>query len=209
MKSLVAYFSAEAGRTRKIAEKLAVSLAADLFEIRPEKPYSEADLKWTNPLARCNREKLGKKKVPLAGKVEGWEEYDTVYLGFPIWYYAAPNVIETFCSEYDWTGKKVFLFATSGGSGFGGGGFGGGGDSGFGGGGFGDGSDSGFGSGFGGGSDSGFGGGGFGGFGGSGSNGCDSGFGGGFGGFGGSGSSGDSGFGGFGSGFGGFGGDNK
>ena len=119
MKSLVAYFSAEAGKTRKIAERLAVSAASDLFEIRPVKPYSEADLKWTNPLARCNREKLGKKEVPIAEKVKDWEKYDTVYLGFPIWYYAAPNVIETFCSEYDWTGKKVFLFATSGGSGIG------------------------------------------------------------------------------------------
>ena len=119
MKSLVAYFSAEAGTTRKIAEKLAAALAADLYEISPEKPYSEADLKWTNPLARCNREKLGKKEVPVAGKVQGWDEYDTVYLGFPIWYYAAPNVIETFCSGYDWTGKKVFLFATSGSSGIG------------------------------------------------------------------------------------------
>ena len=119
MKSLVAYFSAEAGTTRKVAEKFAASITADLFEIKPERPYSEADLRWTNPLARCNREKFGKKKVPVAGMVPDWEKYDTIYLGFPIWYYAAPNVIETFCSGYDWTGKKVFIFATSGGSGIG------------------------------------------------------------------------------------------
>ena len=64
-KSLVAYFSAEAGTTRRVAEDLAKMVSADLFEIRPEKPYSEADLRWTNPLARCNREKLGKKDVPV------------------------------------------------------------------------------------------------------------------------------------------------
>ncbi len=119
MKALVAYFSAEAGTTRRIAEELADAVAADLYEIKPEKPYSEADLKWTNPLARCNREKIGKKDVPVKGKVPGWAEYDTVYLGFPIWYYAAPNVIQTFCKGYDWTGKKIYLFATSGGSGVG------------------------------------------------------------------------------------------
>jgi hypothetical protein len=85
-KALVAYFSAEAGTTRRIAEGLADAVAADLYEIKPEKPYSEADLRWTNPLARCNREKLGKKDVPVEGKVPGWAEYDTVYLGFPIWY---------------------------------------------------------------------------------------------------------------------------
>lgn len=119
MKSLVAYFSAEAGTTRRIAEGLAAAVSADIFEIKPEKPYSEADLKWTNPLARCNREKIGKKEVPVAGEVSGWEEYDTVYLGFPIWYYAAPNVINTFCKGYDWAGKKIYLFATSGSSGIG------------------------------------------------------------------------------------------
>ena len=115
-KTLVAYFSAEAGTTRRIAGGLADAVAADLYEIKPEKPYSEADLRWTNPLARCNREKLGKKDVPVEGKVPGWAEYDTVYLGFPIWYYGAPNVIQTFCKGYDWSGKKIYIFATSGGS---------------------------------------------------------------------------------------------
>lgn len=119
MKSIVIYFSAETGKTRKIAEELAKKLSAEIFEIKPEQPYTEADMKWTNPLARCNKEKLGKKDVPVAGKIEKWGEYDTVYLGFPIWYYAAPNVVNTFCKNYDWNGKTLHIFATSGSSGIG------------------------------------------------------------------------------------------
>ncbi len=119
MSKLVAYFSAEAGRTAKAAKALAQKTGADLFEIRPEKPYSPSDLMYMNPLARCNREKIGKKDVPVAEKVKDWDSYDTIYLGFPIWYYGAPNVIQTFCKGYDWTGKQVYLFATSGGSGIG------------------------------------------------------------------------------------------
>ena len=119
MKTLVAYFSAETGKTRGIAEELAKRYGADLYEIVPEEPYTAADLKWTNPLARCNREKLGRKDVPVSGSIENWAEYDTVYLGFPIWYYAAPNVVNTFCKGYDWSGKKIHIFATSGSSGIG------------------------------------------------------------------------------------------
>lgn len=119
MKTIVIYFSAEKGKTRKIAEELSNSLSADLFEIKPEQPYSAADMKWTNPLARCNKEKLGKKDVPVAGRIENWDEYDTVYLGFPIWYYGAPNVVNTFCKGYDWNGKTLHIFATSGSSGIG------------------------------------------------------------------------------------------
>ena len=115
MKCLVAYFSA-GGKTAEFAKALAEMASADLFEIRPENPYSAADLRWTNPIARCNREKIGKKDVPVKGRIENFEEYDRVYLGFPIWYYAAPNVINTFCKGYDWTGKSVYAFATSGGS---------------------------------------------------------------------------------------------
>ena len=115
MKAIVAYFSAE-GKTEGFAKALADALHADRFPIVPEVPYTSADIRWTNPLARCNREKVGKKDVPVRGRVEGWEAYDTVFLGFPIWYYGAPNVINTFCKAYDWTGKKLFLFATSGGS---------------------------------------------------------------------------------------------
>ena len=116
MRTLIAYFSAESGRTAKVAKDLASALHADLFEIKPEKPYSAADLNYMNPLARCNREKVMKKSVPVSGKVENLSQYDTVYIGFPIWYGAAPNVVNTFCDAYDWNGINVYAFATSGGS---------------------------------------------------------------------------------------------
>ena len=115
MKALVAYFSAQ-GTTAALARELAAKTGADLFEIVPREPYSAADITWTNPLARCNREKIGRKDVPVANTVADWAAYDTVYLGFPIWYYGAPNVVQTFCKAYDWQGKRVILFATSGGS---------------------------------------------------------------------------------------------
>ena len=114
-KKLVAYFSAS-GVTAKLAKKLAEAIDADLFEIKPVEPYSEADQNWKNPLARCNKEKIGKKDVPVSGIVENMDEYDTVSLGFPIWYWAAPNVVNTFVKQYDFSHKKVVLFATSGGS---------------------------------------------------------------------------------------------
>ena len=117
-KTLVVYFSAS-GVTAGVAVPFAESVGADLFEIKPEKVYSSADLNWRNPLSRCNREKFGKKDVPVSGKVEHFEDYDTVYVGFPIWYGCAPNVVNTFCKEYDWSGKTVHAFATSGGSGIG------------------------------------------------------------------------------------------
>ena len=119
MKTIVICFSAEQGKTRKIAEALSRGIGADLFEIRPEQPYTPAELRWINPFARCNTEKRKKADVPVVGKVENWDEYDTVYLGFPIWYYAAPNVVFTFCKGYDWSGKTVHIFATSGSSGIG------------------------------------------------------------------------------------------
>ena len=115
MKTLVAYFSAQ-GTTAALAKALAEKVGADLFEIKPVTPYTAADIRWTNPLARCNREKIGKKDVPVAGTVADWESYDLVYLGFPIWYYGAPNVVNTFCQSYSWEGKQAVLFATSGGS---------------------------------------------------------------------------------------------
>ena len=118
MKALVAYFSAS-GVTAKVARAVAEAAGADLFEIKPEKPYTDADLNWRNPLARCNREKLGGKDVPVAGKVENMAEYDTLYVGFPIWYGCAPNVVNTFLRGYDLAGKKIHAFATSGGSGVG------------------------------------------------------------------------------------------
>ncbi len=118
MKILVTYFSAE-GTTRKVAEELAPMIGADLFEIEPEKIYTQADINWRNPVSRCNLEKFGKKDVPVKGKIEGFDQYDTFLIGFPIWYGAAPNVVNTFCKGYDWTGKTVYAFATSGGGGIG------------------------------------------------------------------------------------------
>ena len=128
MKILIAYFSAEKKRTASVALSLKEFLAnkatdkaadVDVFEITPETPYTSADLRWVNPLARCNREKFTGKDVPASGTVSNWEQYDVVFLGFPIWYGCAPNVVNTFCKAYDWSGKKVYAFATSGGSGIG------------------------------------------------------------------------------------------
>lgn len=119
MKTLIAYFSAESGTTARVAKDAAKALGADLYEITPEKPYTAADLRYTNPLARCNREFFAKKDVPVAGKIEKFADYDTVLIGFPIWYGCAPLVVNTFCKGYDSSGKKVAAFATSGGSGIG------------------------------------------------------------------------------------------
>ena len=113
---LVAYFSAEAGRTAKVAQTIAEASSGDIFEIVPAEVYTMKDLNWKNPISRCNREKMGKKDVPVKDRVENMDEYDIIFLGFPIWYFEAPNVIHTFVKDYDFTGKKIFLFATSGGS---------------------------------------------------------------------------------------------
>ena len=118
MKTLITYFSAE-GTTRKVAEELAELIQADLFEITPAEPYTKADIDWRTPDSRCNREFKENLDVPVSKKVDGFESYDTVLIGFPIWYGAAPNVVHTFCKEYDWNGKKVYAFATSGGGGLG------------------------------------------------------------------------------------------
>ena len=119
MKTLICYFSAENGTTARVAKDAAETLGCELFEITPEQPYTAADLRYTNPLARCNKEWFGKKDVPVAGRIENFDDYDTVLIGFPIWYGGAPNVVNTFCKGYDWQGKRVALFATSGGSGIG------------------------------------------------------------------------------------------
>ena len=118
MATLVTYFSAE-GTTAKVAKDYAESINADVFEIVPQEPYTKADINYMNPISRCNREPLGGKDVPVAGSIENFDKYDTIYIGFPIWYGQAPRVIHTFASGYDWTGKMVHLFATSGGSGIG------------------------------------------------------------------------------------------
>lgn len=118
MKTIITYFSVE-GTTKSVAEQAAKELGVEVYEIQPLHPYTAADIRYTNPLARCNKEKFGKKDVPISDKVKDFNEYDTVFIGFPILYGAAPNIVNTFCKEYDWTGKKVYAFATSGGSGIG------------------------------------------------------------------------------------------
>ena len=118
MATLVAYFSAE-GTTAKVAKEFAERIGADVFEIVPEKPYSKSDINYMNPLSRCNKEQIGGKDVPVSGKIENFDNYDKIYIGFPIWYGQAPRVIHTFAKGYDWTGKRVHAFATSGGSGIG------------------------------------------------------------------------------------------
>ena len=117
-KTLVLYFSAE-GNTEKVAKAYAEKIGADVFEIVPEVKYTAADIRWTNPLARCNREQIAGKDVPVAQKIENFKQYEDVYIGFPIWYGQAPRVVHTFCKDYDWSDKKIHIFATSGGSGIG------------------------------------------------------------------------------------------
>ena len=119
MKTLIAYFSAENGTTARAAKEAAEILGAELYEITPEQSYTAADLNWKNPLARCNREKFGGKDVPVVGRIENFDDYEAVLIGFPIWYACAPNVVNTFCQGYNWYGKKIAAFATSGGSGIG------------------------------------------------------------------------------------------
>ncbi|MCQ2554363.1 MAG: flavodoxin [Clostridia bacterium] len=116
MKTLIAYFSVEFGNTKALAEKMQAVTGADLFEIVPDAPYTKADINYRNPLSRCNKEFFGKKSIPVSVLPENFSEYDKVLIGFPIWYYAAPLVINDFCKALDFTGKKVALFATSGGS---------------------------------------------------------------------------------------------
>ena len=119
MKTLIIYFSAERGTTARVAKNAAEALGAELYAITPEKPYTAADLNYRNPLARCNREFFAKKDVPTVGRIESFDDYDRVLIGFPIWYGCAPLVVSSFCKGYDWTGKTVAAFATSGGSGIG------------------------------------------------------------------------------------------
>ena len=118
MATLVTYFST-GGTTAKVAKEFAEKSGADIFEIVPQEPYTKADITYLNPIARCNREQITGKEVPVVGKVENFEQYEDVYIGFPIWYGQAPRVVHTFCKGYDWAGKKIHIFATSGGSGIG------------------------------------------------------------------------------------------
>lgn len=120
MKTLVAYFSAS-GQTAKLAKTLAGVTGGDLFEIAPETAYTAADLDWMDKKSRSTIEMKDPESRPaIAGKVADMAQYDTVFVGFPIWWYQAPRIIETFLESYDFSGKTVIPFATSGGSGMGG-----------------------------------------------------------------------------------------
>jgi flavodoxin len=116
---LVAYFSAS-GTTKHVAEKLAEAAGADLYEIRPEIPYTNADLNWRDEKARSTVEMKNPSSRPaLADKSADSASHSTIFLGFPVWWYVAPTIINSFLEAYDFSGKKIVLFATSGGSGFG------------------------------------------------------------------------------------------
>lgn len=118
-KKLVAYFSAS-GTTAAVAKTLAEAANADLYEINPQTPYTSADLDWTNKTSRSSVEMNDKSSRPsLSDQAAHIEDYDTIFLGFPIWWYVAPTIINTFLESYDFSGKTIILFATSGGSGFG------------------------------------------------------------------------------------------
>lgn len=116
-KSLVAYFSAS-GVTAKAAEKIAAAAGADLYEIQPEEPYTPADLNWMDKKSRSTVEMNDPKCRPaIAEAVEDMEQYDTVWIGFPVWWYVEPRIVDTFLESYDFAGTKMIPFATSGGSG--------------------------------------------------------------------------------------------
>ena len=118
-KVLVAYFSAS-GVTAKVANKLSKATGADLFEIKPAQPYTSADLDWTNKKSRSSLEMADRNSRPqIANKVADMSKYDVIFVGFPIWWYREPSIIDTFMESYDFSGKQVIPFATSGGSGMG------------------------------------------------------------------------------------------
>lgn len=115
-RKLVAYFSAS-GVTAKVAEKLSEAIGADLYAIEPEVPYTKADLVWMDRKSRSTIEMNNPASRPaIAGKRDNMNDYDTVFVGFPIWWYVAPTIINTFLESYDLTGKTIIPFATSGGS---------------------------------------------------------------------------------------------
>ena len=117
--TLVAYFSA-GGTTKKAAAKVAEAAGADLYEIRPKVPYTDADLNWMDKKSRSTMEMSNPTSRPgIAVKRDNMDEYDTIFVGFPIWWYIAPTIINTFLESYNLKGKTVIPFATSGGSGMG------------------------------------------------------------------------------------------
>ncbi|MBR4626779.1 MAG: NAD(P)H-dependent oxidoreductase [Ruminococcus sp.] len=119
MKALVAYFSAT-GTTAAAAEKLAAAAGAEIYEIKPAVSYTSADLNWQDKTSRSSVEMRDLSSRPaIAGTVGDISAYDSILLCFPIWWYVAPTIINTFLESLDLSGKKIVLFATSGGSGFG------------------------------------------------------------------------------------------
>ena len=117
MKTLVVYFSAT-GTTKAAAQRLAKELGADLYEITPEQPYTAADLDWRDKTSRSTVEMKDKSSRPaIKGKCENIADYDTVWIGFPVWWYTAPTIVNTFIEAHDLSGKVLNVFATSGGSG--------------------------------------------------------------------------------------------
>lgn len=119
-KILVAYFSASVGVTKNVAKNLASALNADMYEIKPLKPYSSADLNWMDENARSTIEmKDWNSRPEIIEDDFSVKKYDTIYLGFPIWWYIAPTIVNTFLEKHDFSDKKIILFATSGGSEFG------------------------------------------------------------------------------------------
>ena len=118
-RKLVAYFSAS-GVTAGVAQLLSETIGADLFAIEPEIPYTQADLDWMDKTSRSTVEMNDPASRPaIAKKRDNMEDYDTIFVGFPIWWYVAPTIINTFLESYDLTGKTIIPFATSGGSGMG------------------------------------------------------------------------------------------
>lgn len=117
MTSLVAYFSAS-GITKSVAEKLAKVTNSDIYEIEPEVKYTSEDLDWTNPKSRTTIEMKENKEFrpPIKNKVDNIDIYNTIFLGFPIWWYTAPTIVNSFLESYDLKDKKIIVFATSGSS---------------------------------------------------------------------------------------------
>ena len=118
-KALIAYFSAS-GVTARAAKEMAAATGADLYEIQPAEPYTDADLNWMDKKSRSTIEMNDPACRPaIAGGVQDMAQYDTVLIGFPIWWYVEPRIVDTFLESYDFSGKTLIPFATSGGSGIG------------------------------------------------------------------------------------------
>lgn len=116
MKTLISYFSAS-GETKAQAEKISEIIQGDLFEIEPVNPYSDADLDWTNKMSRSSIEMNDKNfRPPIKKKIDNIDDYDTVIIGYPIWWFTAPSIINTFIEENNLENKNILLFCTSGGS---------------------------------------------------------------------------------------------